>query len=83
MNSTLGIVGVVCLMLATIGGGLKALRFEIPVLSTRRQMLLGALGVILVAASLISSPARSGKPLSQLPPVEQDKRPPPAPSRDS
>src|SRR5215469_6853309 len=84
MNSTLGIVGVVCLMLATIGGGLKALRFEIPVLSTRRQMLLGALGVILVAsASLVSFPARGGKPLAQLPPVEQDKRPTYAPSQDS
>ena len=84
MNSTLGIVGVVCLMLATIGGGLKALRFEIPLLSTKRQMLLGALGVILVAsASLVSSPARGGKPRSQLPPVEQDKRPTPPSFRNS
>lgn len=49
MEVTLLTTGLVCLLAAIVGGGLKGLGFEFPVLSSlRRQLLLGILGVVLI-----------------------------------
>ncbi|MBL8206573.1 MAG: Ig-like domain-containing protein [Blastocatellia bacterium] len=48
--------GIACLIAAIVGGGLKAFGIEIPLLqSLTRQIILGALGVILVIASFATS----------------------------
>lgn len=53
MDVTLITAGIACIMAAIVGGGLKAFAIEIPVLaSPRRQLALGAFGVLLVAAGL-------------------------------
>ncbi len=52
MEATLLSTGLVCLLAAIVGGGLKGLGFEFPALSsTRRQVILGMLGLFLVAYS--------------------------------
>ena len=52
MEVTLVTTGLVCLLAAIVGGGLKGLGFEFPALqSTRRQMLLGAFGAGLILVS--------------------------------
>ena len=49
--------GIACLIAAIVGGGLKAFGTEIPQLaSVRRQMLLGALGMLLLGVGLWSRP---------------------------
>jgi hypothetical protein len=59
---TLIVLAVVCVIGAIVGGGLKALGIEIPVItSTPRQLLLGTAGVVLLVAALIThSPTSSG-----------------------
>jgi hypothetical protein len=60
MTNTLLTVGLVCIIAAIIGGGLKAFGIEIPVFqSTKRQILLGALGLILLLMGYASSPPTS------------------------
>lgn len=45
-------IGLACVLAAVVGGGLRALRIDFPVLiSLKRQVLLGALGTILIVAS--------------------------------
>ena len=52
MEITLITTGIVCLIAAIVGGGLKGLGFEFPVLtSTRRQVIIGIFGLILVIVS--------------------------------
>jgi hypothetical protein len=81
METTLLTTGIVCIIAAIVGGGLKAFAIEIPVLdSGRRQAMLGAFGVLLLAAGpvwngfsqdpggqVLSSrePARSMEPCSR------------------
>jgi hypothetical protein len=51
-NTLLG-AGVACIIAAIVGGGLKAFGMEIPLVnSSRRQLLLGFFGVVLVVISL-------------------------------
>lgn len=47
---TLQTVGLICVVAAVVGGGMKLLGAELPVLSTRRQVVLGLLGILLLAA---------------------------------
>ncbi|MGA9567024.1 MAG: hypothetical protein WBS19_15995 [Candidatus Korobacteraceae bacterium] len=55
MQKTLLSAGVVCLMGAVLGGGLKALGFELPLLSSvGRQVLLGGLGVVLLVLAFFT-----------------------------
>ncbi len=55
MNATLLVTGVVCVIAATVGGGLKAAGIEFPIFaSIKRQLLLAAFGAALIAISLIS-----------------------------
>lgn len=50
MNATLITAGVVCVIAAIVGGGLKAFRIELPVVhSLARQIALGVFGVVLLA----------------------------------
>lgn len=52
MNTTLLVLGLACVIAAIVGGGLKAAGFEFPaVASLRRQLLLAALGVVLIFVS--------------------------------
>jgi hypothetical protein len=72
METPLVTAGIACLIAAIIGGGLKAFGIEIPVLeSGRRQVALGALGAVLLAAGLngdrlsrSTEPVPSEQPLS-------------------
>src|SRR5689334_19310994 len=49
MNTTLLSAGIVCVIAAIVGGGLKAFNIEIPALnSLRRQLMLGLLGLVLL-----------------------------------
>jgi len=53
MTKTLFPVGLVCIIAAIIGGGLKAFGIEIPVFeSPERQILLGVFGLILLSGTL-------------------------------
>lgn len=53
-NSVLLTAGVVCIIAAIVGGGLKAFGAEVPALaSVRRQLLLGSSGVVLLALGLL------------------------------
>ncbi len=60
MGNPLLIIGVVCILAAIVGGGLKALGIELPSLQSRgRQAILAIFGLILVvAANYAPSPAR-------------------------
>lgn len=52
MEATLLTVGLVCLVAAVVGGGLKILGNEVPALqSVRRQVILGGVGVALIAGA--------------------------------
>lgn len=56
METVLLSAGIACLIAAIVGGGLKAFGIEIPMLqSLARQLLLAALGVILVMVSFVNS----------------------------
>lgn len=53
MDSTLLGAGLACLVAAIVGGGMKAFGFEIPLVSsTKRQLMLGLLGLTLAVASI-------------------------------
>lgn len=57
MTTTLFTSGLVCVMAAIVGGALKAFGIETPIVkSGKRQALLGGLGVILLAASVLAGP---------------------------
>jgi hypothetical protein len=57
MITTLLTTGIACLLAAIVGGGLKALGFEIPILqSGKRRALLAGLGVILLIAASMARP---------------------------
>jgi hypothetical protein len=52
MSNTLLGLGIVALIAAIVGGGLKAFGFEFPAVnSARRQISLGALGIVLILAA--------------------------------
>jgi hypothetical protein len=52
---TLILLGIVCVIGAIVGGGLKAAGAEIPVITSgHRQVLLGAAGVVLVVVALVT-----------------------------
>jgi hypothetical protein len=52
---TLILLGIVCVIGARAGGGLKAAGAEIPVITSgHRQVLLGAAGVVLVVVALVT-----------------------------
>lgn len=69
MTTTFLTIGLVCIIGAIVGGGLKAFQIEIPALhSSRRQAILAALGCLLVIASFALW--QSGKPEPIRPEVE-------------
>jgi hypothetical protein len=73
------IFGLFCLIFAVISGGLKAQGIEIPVLhSVPAQIVLFALGVILVSASLLVDRGGSPPPPLPPPPLSPSAPPPPA-----
>lgn len=54
LKSPLVILGIVCVLAAIVGGGVKALGSELPVISNwRRQSLLAAFGIVLIAVPQI------------------------------
>lgn len=68
-NYALFSFGLVCIIAAVVGGGVKALGAEIPVIdSPERQVLLGVLGLIVCVLSFVISDP-SGEPSSQPAPV--------------
>ena len=57
MSTTLILLGVVCLIAAVVGGGLKALGVEVPAIaSVPRQIGLGLLGTLLVVVGIMEQP---------------------------
>jgi hypothetical protein len=71
LNNTVLALGVACLVAAIVGGGLKAAGFEFPVLSSLpRQVVLGILGLILIAVSLRSGPKPTPTPPMPHPPKQ-------------
>lgn len=78
MDSTLLLLGIACIIAAIVGGGLKAVGFEFPALSSiGRQIGLAALGVILVLVSRSYAPnVPKAQPIS--PPAEAATTPKPA-----
>jgi hypothetical protein len=66
MDSTLLLLGIACIIAAIVGGGLKAVGFEFPALSSiGRQFALAALGVILVLVSRSYVPNSPDVPKAQ------------------
>ena len=60
---SLGLLGVVCLLAAAVGGGLRIFGVELPVInSVRRQIFLAVFGVVLVVAALVSAHHWTPKP---------------------
>jgi hypothetical protein len=60
-KSHLVLIGLACIIAAIVGGGLKLAGIEIPLLtSVRRQMLLGALGVVLAGGAGLASLTGNG-----------------------
>lgn len=77
LNTTLIITGVIALFAAILGGGLKALGFEIPVLqSTRRQILLAAFGTVLIAWGMAVEPVKKRAEPAQVTDREPATKPP-------
>jgi hypothetical protein len=55
MNTTLVVLGVLCVIAAIVGGGLKAAGTEFPPLaSPRRQLLLALVGVLVIAGAYLT-----------------------------
>ena len=53
MKTTLLIVGIVCIIAAIVGGGLRAFGIDFPLLnSKKRQLLLAIFGLVLIAVTL-------------------------------
>ncbi len=64
MSTTLLSIGLACIIAAIVGGGLKAFQIEIPVLqSTRRQIILGAFGCLLLVGAWLLQPQPTTTPL--------------------
>ncbi len=64
MNTTLFGIGLACVIAALVGGGLRAAGFEFPIIaSLRRQVLLAALGGILIIVSGALIPRSGMSPL--------------------
>ena len=81
MHTTLLTTGLVCMIAAIVGGGLKAFVIEVPAFqSTRRQVALGLFGLVLFVAGLSLSPKPSPSPPSPQPGT-QDPAPLPAASQ--
>jgi hypothetical protein len=84
VSETLVATGLACIIAAIVGGGLKAAGNEFPpIASLRRQVLLGALGLVLVPLGLTApwdddDPAPDGPTATK--PGEPTPRPAPAPS---
>jgi hypothetical protein len=56
MKTTLITLGIVCIIAAIVGGGLKAFQIEIPLLnSIRRQLLLASFGLVLIVVTLFTT----------------------------
>lgn len=54
METTLLTVGLVCVIAAIVGGGLRAFQIELPgIASVRRQALLGGFGILLIVLALV------------------------------
>lgn len=49
----LQVVGAVCIVVALVGGGLKAGDLEVPVISRKRRVLLGGAGVLFLVIGLL------------------------------
>ena len=77
MNVTLATIGIVCIVAAIAGGGLKAAGAEIPVITSRlRQLALGAVGVgLLVALVLVDAPTSSASSTACVTPCGVRRRP--------
>lgn len=68
MNTTLILVGVVCIIAAVVGGGLKALGIELPAIeSVRRQIMLAIIGLILVVVGAM--PPNEIQPFNEVEPA--------------
>ena len=75
MHTTLLTTGLVCMIAAIIGGGLKAFGIEVPAFqSTRRQVVLGLFGLVLFSVGFSPSPPTPPTPQ----PVTQGGAPMPA-----
>lgn len=62
MDTTLLLLGIACIVAAIVGGGLRAVGFEFPLLkSLPRQIILAVLGVILIIASRSFQPSAQTK----------------------
>lgn len=62
MDTTLLLLGIACIVAAIVGGGLRAVGFEFPLLkSLPRQTILAVLGVILIIASRSFQPSAQTK----------------------
>ena len=65
VNVPLAIIGVVFLGAAAVGGGLKAMNFEIGIIaSSRRQLFLAFVGVVALALAFLPSMLKSNTPSS-------------------
>jgi hypothetical protein len=70
MNTTLILVGVVCIIAAVVGGGLNALGIELPVIeSVRRQIVLGIIGIMLVIFGVLTSGGDGGTTINAIQPL--------------
>lgn len=64
MDTTIFFLGIACIIAAIVGGGLKAVGFEFPLLkSLPRQIILAALGLILIFVSKSVHPSDQTKPM--------------------
>lgn len=62
METTLLTVGLVCVVAAIVGGGLRAFNMELPgIASVGRQALLGSFGILLIVLALVGV-SRFGDP---------------------
>lgn len=82
MANTLLIAGIVCIVAAVVGGGIKMLGNELPVLgSTLRQGLLALVGVaFLIASYLVSHPSTSAPAAPPASAASEAAKPPPVTS---
>jgi hypothetical protein len=76
-------IGIACVLASIVGGGVKGLGFEFPPLqSTRRQVLLGCLGIVFIVLSQAGSfRAGPAADTTSAPPVPEGRRT--APGADS
>jgi hypothetical protein len=61
LNTTLAVIGLVFVGAAVVGGGLKALGIEVPLLASRsRQLLLAVVGAVAFVVALVAPQLNSG-----------------------